>query len=329
MISKMKPVADNPDTPDIIEGGSRIAIILSGSPLFSGQAGSGESEIRKWIIENDWLEGIVAMPDQMFYNTGIGTYVWIINNRKDKKSKGLVRLVDARDLGTKMRKSLGDKRKELTSDAISEITSLYSEAFGKSADKRVKIMKNEEFGFARLTIERPLRRVWRVDEEILLAAPAAMRIHLQKLSGKKFPDQKSAESAIAKIGLEGKEAKDALKAIATTDPSAEPVSGKKQALEPDTDLRDNENISLPDNFIKMNEEEQKQAIVKLADSHLVTEIHPYVPDAWVDHSKTKIGYEIPFTRQFYVYTPPRPVAEIRSEIESLEKQIQDLMKDLA
>jgi type I restriction enzyme M protein len=328
MISKMKPVADNPDTPDIIEGGSRIAIILSGSPLFSGQAGSGESEIRKWIIENDWLEGIVAMPDQMFYNTGIGTYVWIINNRKDKKSKGLVRLVDARDLGTKMRKSLGDKRKELTSDAISEITSLYSEAFGKSADKRVKIMKNEEFGFARLTIERPLRRVWRVDEEILLAAPAALRVHLEKLNGKKFPDQKSAESAIAKIGLEGKEAKDALKAIATTDPSAEPVSGKKQALEPDTDLRDNENISLPDNFIKMNEEEQKLAIEKLAEAHLVKEIHPYVPDAWVDHSKTKIGYEIPFTRQFYVYRPPRPVAEIRGEIESLEQQIQNLMKEL-
>ena len=123
MISKMKPYDSKKN-----EGGSRIAVILSGSPLFSGQAGSGESEIRRWIIENDWLEGLVAMPDQMFYNTGIGTYIWIISNRKDKKSQGVVRLIDARESGTKMRKSLGDKRKELTQQAILEITELYSDA---------------------------------------------------------------------------------------------------------------------------------------------------------------------------------------------------------
>jgi type I restriction enzyme M protein len=328
MISKMKPVADKSETKDIIEGGSRIAIILSGSPLFSGQAGSGESEIRRWIIENDLLEGIVAMPDQMFYNTGIGTYIWIISNRKDKKSKGVVRLVDAREFGTKMRKSLGDKRKELTLDAIEQITNLYSDASSNSSDKRVKVMKNEEFGFARLTIERPLRRIWRIDEEIILSSPTALRAKLKKLLGQTFLLEQEAENAIFAAGFEGKEAKEALKAIATTDPAANAVSGKKHIFEPDAELRDNENISLPMGFVQMNESERSKVIEKLSEEHLLKNIHPYVPDAWVDHSKIKIGYEIPFIRQFYTYTPPRPVAEIRNEIEALEKQIQSLMKDL-
>ena len=328
MISKMKPVADKPETKDIIEGGSRIAIILSGSPLFSGQAGSGESEIRRWIIENDLLEGIVAMPDQMFYNTGIGTYIWIISNRKDKKSQGLVRLVDARELGTKMRKSLGDKRKELTLDAIEKITNLYSNATVNSSDSRVKVMQNEEFGFARLTIERPLRRVWRVDEEILLSAPATLRTKLAELTGQIFMSEKEAEVAILSLGFDAKDAKAALKAITATHSSASPVAGKKYAFEADAELRDNENISLPLGFIQMNESEREVNVKKLAEEHLLKEIQPYVPDAWVDHIKTKIGYEIPFTRQFYVYTPPRPLAEIRSEISNLELQIQELISQL-
>ena len=328
MISKMKPVADNSETTDIIEGGSRIAIILSGSPLFSGQAGSGESEIRRWIIENDLLEGIVAMPDQMFYNTGIGTYIWIISNRKNKNYKGFIRLVDARELGSKMRKNLGDKRKELTSDAIEQITNLYANATLKSSDKRVKIMRNEEFGFARLTVERPLRRIWQVNDELLLAAPAALRTILEKLSGKSFVSEMDAESALRGVGIDGKEVKAALKAIATTDPTADPIQSKKKTFEPDADLRDNENIPLPGDFIEMKEEQRAKLIEKLAEEHLNEEIKPYVPDAWLDHSKTKIGYEIPFTRQFYTYTRPRPVTEIRGEIESLEQQIQDLIRDL-
>ena len=328
MISKMKPVADKPETKDIIEGGSRVAIILSGSPLFSGQAGSGESEIRKWIIENDLLEGIVAMPDQMFYNTGIGTYIWIISNRKDKKSKGLVRLVDARDFGTKMRKSLGDKRKELTSDAIEQITNLYSNAISNSSNKRVKLMKNEEFGFARLTIERPLRRVWRVDQEFLSSAPAVLRIKLEKLMGRTFITETEAEKAILSSGIDGKEAKVAMKVIATTDATAKPVAGKKHAFEPDSELRENENVSLPIGFIELSEDERTNVVEKLAQEHLYKEVHPYVGDAWVDHSKTKIGYEIPFTRQFYNYIPPRPVNEILGEVESIEKQIQVVMKKL-
>lgn len=328
MISKMKPVTDKPETKGIIEGGSRIAIILSGSPLFSGQAGSGESEIRRWIIENDLLEGIVAMPDQMFYNTSIGTYIWIISNRKDKKSQGVVRLVDAREFGTKMRKSLGDKRKELTSEAIEQITNLYSNASLKYFDKRVKVMNNEEFGFARLTIERPLRRIWRIDDEALLSAPAAIQAKLRKLSGQNFTSEKEAESALLAVGIGSKDTKAALKAISTTDPAAKPVQGKKHSFEPDPDLRDYENVSLPFGFIQMNENDRAKIVEKLAESHLLKEIQPYVSDAWVDHNKTKIGYEIPFTRQFYTYTPPRPVAEIRGEIESLEQQIQAMMQEL-
>jgi type I restriction enzyme M protein len=329
MISKMKPVNDNPATPDIIEGGSRIAIILSGSPLFSGQAGSGESEIRRWIIENDWLEGIVAMPDQMFYNTGIGTYIWIINNRKKTNAKGFVKVVDARAMGTKMRKGLGAKRKELTNEAITEITRIYDEALGKKPDERVKVMRNEEFGFARLTIERPLRRIWRLDEAALLSSPEAIRTKLETMRHATFTAQKETEAALAKAGLEGKEITAGLKALATTDPTAKPAVGKKGEVEADSDLRDNENIQLPQGFIEMDQRKQETIIAKLAEEHLVKEIHPYVADAWVDHSKTTVGYEIPFTRQFYVYTPPRPVAEIRGEIENLEKRIQDLMKDLA
>ena len=328
MISKMKPVADKPETKEIIEGGSRVAIILSGSPLFSGQAGSGESEIRKWIIENDLLEGIVAMPDQMFYNTGIGTYIWIISNRKDQKSRGIVRLVDAREFGTKMRKSLGDKRKELTSSAIEQITNLYSNSIELSSDKCVKIMKNEDFGFARLCIERPLRRIWRIDEDILVSVPTAQRAKLEKLNGRNFINLKEAETAIHGAGFDTKESKAIIKAIATTDSTARPVSGKKHNFEPDSDLRDYENIPLPTGFIEMQESERIKVVEKLAEDYLLAEIHPYVSDAWIDHSKTKIGYEVPFIRQFYTYIPPRPVAEIRVEIESLEQQVQALMREL-
>ena len=328
MISKMKPVLDNPETKDIIEGGTRIAIILSGSPLFSGQAGSGESEIRKWIIENDLLEGIVAMPDQMFYNTGIGTYIWIISNRKDQNSKGLVRLVDARESGSKMRKALGDKKKELTSAAIEEITNLYAVAVSKTSDRRVKIMKNEEFGFARLTIDRPLRRIWKVNETTRFLAPVTMQGNLERLNGREFLSEKEALHELAASGLEGKELKIALKAITVTDSSAEPVKGKIIPFEPDPELREAESIPLPHGFIQFSDSERVSAIEKIAEEHLRREVHPHFSDAWVDHSKTKIGYEIPFNRQFYTYSPPRPVAQIRAEIEDLERQIQLMMGNL-
>jgi type I restriction enzyme M protein len=257
MLSKMKPT------------GSRVGIVLSGSPLFSGQAGSGESEVRRWILENDWLEGIVALPDQMFYNTGIFTYVWILTNDKAETDRGRVKLVDGRELGTKMRKSLGDKRKELTPDAIAQIAQLYGGALDEFTDApRVKVLEREAFGFQRITVERPL-----LDEH------------------------------------------------------GKPVL-KKGKLQPDANLRDQENVPLPAGWFELGADERSKALHEAAEQHLTDDIHPYVGDAWIDHTKTKVGVEIPFTRQFYVYTPPRPVEEIAAEIKELEKQIQEWMKGL-
>jgi type I restriction enzyme M protein len=332
MLSKMKLVDDRPETP-WVDGGSRIAIVLSGSPLFSGGAGSGESEIRRWIIEHDWLEGVVALPDQMFYNTGISTYIWVLTNRKPAERAGRVVLVDGRELGSKMRRSLGDKRKELTDDAIAQISDLFSNALdlaeGDSADARVKVMRNEEFGYARLTVERPLRRVWRVDEATLAALPEELREPVSPLSGQRWPSEKEAAAALASAGLDAAGLKKAMKVVAATDQGAAPVKAKKgTGFEPDSDLRDQENIPLPEGYLLMSDHDGGNAIARESEKHLETQIHPYLPDAWVDHTKTRIGYEIPFTRQFYVHTPPRPVAEIRAEIDALEEEIQALMKGL-
>jgi type I restriction enzyme M protein len=326
MLSKMKPVQDRPET-SWIDGGSRIGIVLSGSPLFSGGAGSGESEIRRWIIENDWLEGIVALPDQMFYNTGISTYVWILTNRKTSDRRGKVVLIDARDMGTKMRKSLGDKRKELTDDAIAEITRIFIEATdlvtGPDQDPRVKVMANADFGYARLTVERPLRRVWRADDEHLGGLPESVRAAVVGLSGTTWTDEKSARASLAAAGLDSKTVTATLKTLAATDPEAPPIKAKKgEGYEPDPDLRDQENIPLPPGYLNMSPDAQTKAVREGAEAHLATEIHRYLSDAWIDHDKTRIGYEIPFARQFYVYVPPRPVAEIRVEINELEAQIQ-------
>ncbi len=333
MISKMKPVIDRPETP-WTDGGSRIGIVLSGSPLFSGGAGSGESEIRRWIIENDWLEGIVALPDQMFYNTGISTYVWIVTNRKTAERASTVTLVDARELGTKMRKSLGDKRKELTAEAIAEITRLFRDALdiAASADPnpRVKVMRNEEFGYARLTVERPMRRVWRVDEATLAGLAEDTATALADLNGHSWTTEKAARIAVGACGLDTKQINTVAKTIAVYDADAEPINAKKgHGYEADPDLRDQENIPVPAGYLDLDERARTKAVREAAEKHLAEEIHPYVPDAWIDHDKTRIGYEIPFIRQFYVYTPPRPVAEIRADIDALEEQIQEWMKGIA
>jgi type I restriction enzyme M protein len=323
MISKMKPVS-------AAGGGSRLAIVLSGSPLFSGGAGSGESEIRRWIIENDLLEGIVGLPDQMFYNTGISTYVWVVTNRKPDNRAGTVTLVDARELGTKMRKSLGDKRKELTSEAIDEISRLFLDALDlHGSDPRLKVMRNEQFGFARLTVERPMRRTWRVDETTTATLTPELAAAITPLLGHSWPQEKQARAAVSACGLETKQLNAVLKAIAVYDAEAAPIKAKKGGgYEADSDLRDQENIPLPDGYLTMSPAAQIEAVRAAAEKHLADEIHPYVPDAWIDHDKTKIGYEIPFTRQFYVYTPPRPVAKIRAEIDELEQQIQQWMTGL-
>ena len=184
MISKMKPVE---------QGGSRLAIVFNGSPMFTGAAGSGESEIRRWIIENDWLEAVVALPDQLFYNTGISTYFWIVTNRKSPHRRGKVQLVDARELFVKMRKSLGEKRKEISTDQIAEITRLYGEF---AQGERVKILPNESFGFLRITIERPLRLRWEITDETIALVRAAKG--LAKRSPASVMDDGSAMPRFAK-----------------------------------------------------------------------------------------------------------------------------------
>ncbi|MGD9796942.1 MAG: N-6 DNA methylase [Acidimicrobiia bacterium] len=264
MISKMKPVS---------EGGTRLAIVFNGSPLFTGAAGSGESEIRRWIIENDWLEAVVALPDQLFYNTGISTYFWIVTNRKRPDRRGLVQLVDARELFVKMRKSLGEKRKQLSDDQIAEIVRLYGDF---AEGDRVKILPNESFGFQRITVERPL-----VDDD------------------------------------------------------GKPVTDRKGVPKPDPSLRDQENVPLPAGTPAWDQADEGAA-KRLADpahraavdAYVEAEVRPWVPDAWVDHAKTKIGYEIPLTRHFYKYVPPRPVAEIDAEIKALEIRIQELLAEV-
>ena len=318
MLSHMKPE------------GSRVGIVLSGSPLFSGQAGSGESEIRRWILENDWLEGIVALPDQMFYNTGISTYVWILTNTKTPADVGLVRLIDARELGTKMRKSLGDKRKELTEGAIDEVVNLYFGALQESAgDPRVKVLPREAFGFQRITVERPLRRRWEVTPDAVATDPYTP---LASLVGRRFETEKALlAEAVATLGSAAFTAaqKNAFaKACAVADPEAPIITGRGGAAEPDPDLRDAENVPLPQGWFGLDEKAREKALIEAAERHVQTEVRPYVPDAWVDHGKTKVGVEIPFTRQFYVYTPPRPVEEIAAEIKDLETQIQSWMSGL-
>ena len=334
MLSKMKPA------------GSRVAIVLSGSPLFSGQAGSGESEIRRWIFENDWLEGIVALPDQMFYNTGISTYVWILTNDKADADRGLVRLVDAREAGSKMRKSLGDKRKELKSDAIEEVAQLYGGALDEFAgDPRVKVLANEAFGFQRITVERPLRRRWEVTPDALaelesskpwVAWKGRPSVELVEttdafapLVGTRFAAAAALTAAIKKLDAAAPlpVVRELVKLAAISDPKAPIIKGKA-GPEPDADLRDAENIPLPAGWLALDEKVRATTLFDSAEAHLKAEIHPYVADAWIDHTKTKVGFEIPFTRQFYVYTPPRPVAEIAAEIKDLETQIQEWMMGL-
>ena len=297
--------------------GSRVGIVLSGSPLFSGQAGSGESEIRRWILENDWLEGIVALPDQMFYNTGISTYVWILTNDKAAGDVGVVRLIDARAMGAKMRKSLGNKRKELTPSTIDEIVRLFLGAGEEFADDaRVKVLPREAFGFQRITVERPLRRRWEVAPEAVATEPFDAYAHLV---GQHYDTEKALLADVA--GLTPAQRKKFAKACAVADPEAPIVTARDRTPEPDPDLRDNENVPLPAGWFDLDDDAREKELTEAAQRHLEAEIQPYVPDAWIDHSKTRVGVEIPFTRQFYVYEPPRPVAEIAAEIKDLESQI--------
>lgn len=254
LISKMRPAVD---------GGSRFGIVLNGSPLFTGGAGSGESEIRRYVLENDLVEAIIALPSDMFYNTGISTYVWIVSNRKPKARKGKLQLIDASSFWQKMRKSLGSKRKELSAEHIDDITRLFGnfeeltrQVEGSSVPIS-RIFDNEDFGYHTITVERPER-------------DAAGNIVL---------------------GLKGK--------------------GKGKPV-PDSSLRDTENVPL-------NED--------VAD-YFKREVLPHAPDAWIDPDKTKVGYEIPFNRHFYVFKPPRPLAEIDVELKGVTDRILNMINGL-
>ena len=339
MISKMK----RPD-----DGGARLAIVFNGSPLFTGAAGSGESEIRRWIIENDWLEAVVALPDQLFYNTGISTYFWVVTNRKSPKRRGKVQLIDARESWTKMRKSLGNKRKQISHEQIAELTRLYG-TFEEGP--RVKIFPNESFGFLRITVERPLQLRWEITDETLASVaidkkvaklPTLMQeLLLDKLRGNhgaSYRTEKTAKAVVrdALVSVVGEHPAPLVNAVvaalAIRDPDAPTVTAKGKP-KPDPTLRDYETVPLPakrvtfesDTSRRLDTPEYQTAI----NDYLEAEVHPYVPDAWHDPTKTKIGYEIPLTRHFYTYTPPRPLKEIDNEITTLETEIQALLAEVA
>ncbi len=327
MISKMKPVA---------KGGSRLAIVFNGSPLFTGAAGSGESEIRRWIIENDWLEAVVALPDQLFYNTGISTYFWVVTNRKAPERRGKVQLIDARELFVKMRKSLGEKRKQISDEQRDEIVRLYGEF---TEGERVKILPNESFSFMRITVERPLRIRHEITETTLAAVAVAKP--LSKLSNEardrlvedlRTTTVGNVDAVLKAADLTAAQTKAVWGALAVRDPEVEPVTDRKGNPEPDPDLRDAENVPLPEGALSFEADPTERLASPTyraaVDDYVEREVLPFVPDAWVDHSKTKIGYEIPLTRHFYRYVPPRPLEEIDAEIKALEDEIQDLLAEV-
>lgn len=329
MMSKMKPKE---------EGGSRIAIVLNGSPLFTGEAGSGESNIRKWIIGNDMLEAIIALPDQMFYNTGIFTYIWIVTNNKTVKRKGKVQLINAsgEEFYKKMKSSLGNKRNYINEDQIKEITKIFDEF---KEGKYCKIFDNEDFGYTRITVERPLKRNFQVSQERLeklqqenpflkldevKAKPKEPRTKdvlnvLKKMPTKLYKDYDEFSQDLkdvfskANFKLSPSLQKVIENSLSERDETAIPQKDSKGNLVSDSELRDNENIPL------------KQDI----DKYFEKEVKPYVPDAWIDDStRDKVGYEIPFTRHFYVYKPLRPLEVIDKEIRQLQKEISQGLEEL-
>ncbi len=316
-----------------LSGLSRLAVVLNGSPLFTGGAGSGESEIRRWIIENDWLEAIVALPTDMFYNTGIATYIWIISSQKTAQRKGKVQLINATGFHTPMRKSLGSKRKQIADADIDTITRLFGDF---TEGKLCKIFDNSAFGYRRITVERPLKlnfaaspeRVERLqaskgfarlqaDVQVkLLAALADPDLTgLQNLSGltrNAFIADVKAAAAKQGLKLSAGQLKMVWTALSERDENAPPCRDKKGNIEADPTLRDYENVPL-------NED---------VDDYFRREVLPHVPEAWIDHSKTKVGYEIPFNRHFYEYVPPRPLAEIDADLDKVSAEIMRLLGEV-
>lgn len=382
MISKMHPYKDGDEN----AVGSKIAIVFNGSPLFSGDAGSGPSNIRRWIIENDWLDAIVALPDQLFYNTGIFTYVWLVTNRKAPDRRGKVQLIDGTRFFQRMKKSLNNKRNKITDDQINHLTRIYGsysdgetakvQINGEAEDRVVsRIFENREFGFLKVTVERPLRlnfeaapeRIATLDDQTAFANLAtskkrrdeaaaqreiaegralqdSIREALALLSDKgRYMDRELFEADLNKasrrvgIKLAAPIKKAIFAALGERDPDAEICRDSKGRPEPDSELRDTENIPLPEGTamplpMQFGPDKPNDKLVGAfrdeIDAYMAREVLPHAPDAWVDYDKTKAGYEIPVNRHFYVYKPPRPLDEIETDITALEGEIAGLLKGL-
>ncbi len=326
LVSKMRTEKD---------GGSRIGIVHNGSPLFTGDAGSGESEIRRWILEKDYLEAIVALPDQLFYNTGINTYLWFVTNRKSKERRGKVQLIDGRGFLKKMRKSLGNKRHEIDEAGRKKILELYQNFTG---NEHSKIFQTTEFSYRQVTIERPLRISFQVTPEridLIKSEKTFQKLKPKEQEGivaslQSFPDQKlfldrteflkafTAHTKSLKLGAPMK------KMIVTTfserDEQANICTDGDGHPEPDSELRDYENVPWGTDVYE----------------YFQKEVLPYVPDAWLnegvrdhkDNQVGKVGYEIPFTRFFYQYQAPRDLREIEGEIETIENELLTLLQKL-
>ena len=326
------------------ETGSRIGIVMNGSPLFTGGAGSGESEIRRWMLENDWVEAIVALPTDLFYNTGIQTYVWLLTNRKPEDRRGKVQLIDASGerFWKSMRTSLGSKRREIPEDARNEVVRIYADFLnGESGASEVsKIFDTADFGYREIRVERPLKLNFHASEERI--ARLADEKAFQKL---KDDEQKAVRDALAaltdrvftnretftdeltdalgtldiKIGAPVKKA--ILSALSERDEESDICTDAKGNPEPDTELRDHELVPLSEDWR----------------DYMEREVLPFVSDAWVDESYTdardkqvgRVGYEINFNRHFYQYVPPRPLEEIDAELKALEAEIAGLLKEVA
>ena len=331
MISKMK---DN--------GKSRIAVITNGSPLFTGDAGSGESNIRKWIFENDYLEALIALPDQLFFNTGIGTYVWVLTNEKTPQREGKVQLIDAREEYVGMRKSLGNKRHTLPEESINKIIDTYQD-FTES--DKVKIFDNGDFGYTKITVERPMQLNYQVtperlenlysynqfkklaeskseDPEIKMAEEEegkkqqeAIKEELLTIGDELYTDwdtfETKVKNALKSFDLKPAFIKNVIEKLSEHDDTAEYVTDRSGKPKADSNLRDTEKIPLVQNI----------------DDYFEDEVLKYYSDAWYDESKNKIGYEINFTQYFYVYEPPRPLEEIEADIAKVTAEIQELLKD--
>ena len=318
---------------------SRLAVVLNGSPLFTGSAGSGESEIRRWIIENDYLEAIIALPTDMFYNTGIATYIWIITNQKTPQRKGKVQLINATDFHVAMRQSLGSKRKQISDQQIAEITQLFGDFEDVQAcpekglfRDRVKIFDNVDFGYQRITIERPLKRNFQVCEdriEILKSARSFTRLpqeqqqRILEVLGTLEGDcqYKNRDEFIciltdaftgAQVNITTAQLKLIYQSLSEYDETADVCTNRKGEPEPDPDLRDYENVPLR----------------KDIDAYFAREIQPHVPGAWIDYSKTKVGYEIPFNRYFYAFKPPRELDEIDADLKGVTDGIVEMIGGL-